>query len=368
MAPSQDRLLEIFLDVAAIEGLPGRERAIADHLIVFLRDLGLDPREERRSGSGPDAAGNVVCRVGDGGDRALLAHMDTARSTRGLRPRRLVDRVASDGTTPLGVDNRAGVAILLHAVEQAVRRRRTSGFTVAFTVCEETTLAGSRSLSLEPRIESVFVFDSALRPGGFVDRSYGAQRFRSTVHGRAAHSGLAPEDGVSAIRAAARAIADLGVGRIDAETTVNVATIDGGTAINVVPDRVIVEGEVRSLAAAKVDRQVDAIRSRFETVAREEGARAEFESRWDFVPYRHEPGSALYRLAVRAIRAAGLEPRPAVSAGGSDANSLNERGVPAINLGIGAQNPHSNEEFILYEDLAASARIAAALVGRETTV
>jgi tripeptide aminopeptidase len=60
-----------------------------------------------------------------------------------------------------------------------------------------------------------------------------------------------------------------------------------------------------------------------------------------------------------------LEPEPTIAAGGSDANSLNARGLPAVNLGVGAQNPHSTKEFVLLEDLAMDLEMAKHLVSKE---
>jgi tripeptide aminopeptidase len=350
------RLIDLFLELAAIEGLSGKERAVADRVTGFLRGLDLETAE--------DATGNLVCRVGGGGDRALFSHMDTARSTKGVAPRVLDDRIVSDGTTVLGVDNRLGCALILRTVERAVREELSgAGFTAAFTVCEETTLAGSKNIAPGSHVRMAFVLDSAHRPGRYIVRGFGARRFRAEITGRAAHAGLAPERGVDAIRIAARAIAGMPLGRIDPSTTANIGSITGGTFTNVVPETAVLEGEARSDRAERADEIVAAIRSALEASAGEAGGTVRFESRWEFAPYQ-VPEDSPARLAVEeAIRRAGLAPEPVVSAGGSDANSLNARGIPAVNLGIGAQNPHGNDEFVLLEDMERAAAIAWGLVG-----
>lgn len=365
MATPDPELIELFVDVAAIEGRSGRERSVADRILAFLRELGLDPVEGDRDEVGGGDAGNVVCAVRGGGDRVLLAHMDTARSTGAARLSVRDDRVVSDGTTVAGVDNRAGVAALLHATREAVGGGAGGpGFTLAFTVCEETTLAGSRSLTLPASVRMGFVFDSALRPGHVVVRSPGARRFRGLVRGRAAHSGIAPENGVDALRVAAAAIAAMPLGRIDDRTTANVGTLEAGSAINVVPDRATFEGEVRSTDEGAVDRVLGEIRRHLERACAGAGATLTLDDDWDFRPYAIDEDDPVRRRAIAAIAAAGLDPVATGSAGGSDANSLNARGVPAVNLGIGAQNPHGDDEFILLEDLAAAAAIARDLMTR----
>jgi tripeptide aminopeptidase len=355
-------LIDLFLRVTTLEGRSGAERRVADFVGSFLRDLGLDPVEGDPGAVGGGDAGNVTCAVAGGGDRVLLAHMDTARPTGSTVPRIERDRIVSDGTTALGVDNRAGVAALLHAARTAVRDGCARGFTLAFTVCEETTLAGSRNLDLPAGVRHGFVFDSSLRPGHVIVRSPGARRFRARFEGRAAHAGIAPEKGVDALRVAARGIAAIPLGRVDEVTTTNVGTLRAGSAINVVPDLAVLEGEVRSLEVDRVEWVTEAIRGRFESEAERVGARLTFEHDWEFRPYAIGEDAAVRRIAFAAVEAVGLEPIAATSSGGSDANALNAAGVAAVNLGIGAQNPHGDDEFILVADLAAAADLALAVM------
>jgi len=360
-----DGIVDLFLELASLEGRSGSERPVADRIVRFLQDVGLDPVEGDRDAVGGGNAGNVVCEVRGGGDRVLLAHMDTARPTGGARPSVVDGRVVSDGTTALGVDNRAGIAAILHALRRVDLDAAGPGFTVAFTVCEETTLAGSRGLVLPPGVSMGFVFDSALRPGHVIVRSPGARRFRVRIAGRAAHAGIAPESGVDALRVAARAIAAMPLGRIDERTTANVGTLTAGEAINVVPDRAFFEGEVRSFDADRADAVLADVRLLVETCAREVGARVGFEDEWDFRPYVLDEDAPVRRRAFRAVASAGLAPAPAASAGGSDANSLNAAGIPSVNLGIGAENPHGDDEFIRVEDLVSASDIALDLMRRD---
>ena len=337
---SDPRLIEIFLEVARIEGTSGNERAVADYVRRFLEDLGMEVREDDAHRAASGNCGNLVARAGGGGELALMSHMDTARPSGQSRAVVHADRITSDGTTVLGVDDRAGIAMLLHAAEQALHRGRgRKDFTLGFTICEETTLAGSKAIRFDPAIAGAVLFDSSLRPGKFICRSYGCQHVIVTVHGRASHSGIAPEKGISAIVVAAKAIARLPLGRIDEETTANVGLIRGGSAMNVVPEETMLEAEVRSVHPARVEELVGSFRNCFEEEAARAGARLEFRADWDFMPYTVDETSPLFGRVATALRAVGLIPTPEVSAGGSDANSLNARGLPAINLGIGAQNP-----------------------------
>jgi tripeptide aminopeptidase len=357
------RLVDLFLEVARIEGTSGRERAVADHLRRFLEELGMEVREDDAGVASGGTAGNLIARAGGGGDLALMAHMDTARPSGESVAVVHADRISSDGTTVLGVDDRAGIAMLLYAAEKAIRDGRgRRDFTLGFTVAEETTLGGSRHIRFDPAILMAVLFDSSERPGRFICRSYGCQAIKVAVHGRASHSGIAPEKGVSSIAVAARAIAALPLGRVDAETTANVGIIRGGSAVNVVPEETTLDAEVRSLHPARVEALVASFHEIFLAEAERAGAALTFDSQWDFEPYEVDESKELYRRVAAALGKAGLEPIPRISAGGSDANSLNARGLPAINLGIGAQNPHGNDELILLEDLEKGAAIAMALL------
>lgn len=356
-----DPLVRRFIDLATIEGRSGREQSVARAVVNQLEEAGLTVETQAPPEGG--GQGNLICPIAGGGGTILTAHLDTARSTAGLAPQVGRERITSDGTSVLGVDNRAGVAVLVQlAVEAATGRIQAEPFTVVFTVREESDLAGSRTMALRESWQRAYVFDSSLRPGRYIHGSYGAKRFDVRIEGRAAHAGIAPETGADAIRAAALAITRMPLGRLDSETTANVGRVEGGLAINTVPDRAWFEGEVRALREARVDQVVEEIRQRSEEAAADLGATAVMEHAWDFRPFRIDPDSAVCRHLERAIHGAGLTPEPVFSSGGSDANWLNARGLPALNVGIGAQNPHSNDEFILIEDLRASLRIARGLV------
>ncbi len=355
-----EQLIALFLELAAIPGLSGQERAIADTVLRFARERGFAANEQPVPGG---TAGNVVITHQGGGERMLTAHLDTARPTDALKPVRLEDRLRSDGSTVLGVDNRVGVATLLWTLERIHRGAIEAGpFSMAFTVREETDLGGSKNLVAPEGVGMVFVLDSALSPGKFIHRAPGARHFLARIHGRPAHAGIHPEQGIDAVQTLARGLSGLPWGRLDRETTANVGTIGGGGATNTVPAEAWADGEVRSFSAAAVDQAIGRVESALAAACVERGARLDFESAWEFEPFVVPLDAPVSRAAVAALSAAGLEPEPVSSSGGSDANALNARGLPALNFGIGARNPHSNEEEILYEDLAATARLAEHLV------
>lgn len=357
------RLLQIFLDLISIDALSGSEKPVFEYAANFLKSCGYNPREDETAPLTGGNTGNLICDIGSGGDTVFLSHMDTARPTKNVKAIVTEDKITSDGTTVLGVDNRAGMASLLYAVEKAYKENiALKDFTLVFTTNEETTLGGSQNLKLPEKIKQGFIFDSHLPPGNFIDESVGAVAFNIKVKGKASHSGISPEKGIDSIKITSRAIASLEFGRIDEATTANIGSIHGGSAINVVPELTLIEGEVRSVNPDKIEKKISEIKIRFEKEAEKDGASVEFEYRWDFMPYTISRKSKVYQTLCDALISAGLEPQPQMSYGGSDANSLNAKGISCINLGIGAANPHSNDEYIYIADLYKTSDIALELM------
>lgn len=359
------RLLEIFKKLIVIEGLSGNERLVADYITKFLMNLNLKTIEDNCKLYSKGNCGNLICKIGSGGNTAIFTHMDTARSTKNVYPTISTDRVHSDGTTVLGADNRAGIAIILYTIEKILKySNNIPNVTLAFTICEETSLIGSDHIKLD-NIEKAYVFDSALRPGNFIAQAYGAKNFKIKIYGKASHSGLNPEKGINAIQIAAKAINNLNLGKIGNSTTLNIGKISGGDRINVVPDHTIVRGEVRSLSLKSIETVIQDVAQKFKNATDELKGKFEIVSKLDFEPFEISAEDIVYQRLITAIEKVGLNPNPSISAGGSDANSLNKNGIPALNLGIGAQNPHSNDEFILLEDLQKSADLAFQLINIE---
>ena len=363
---SSSCLIEMFLEVAKINALSGNEKPLADFIKSFLVNYNYNVKEDNAAKFTNSNTGNLICKIGNGGDFILLSHMDTARPTENVRPIILEDKIISSGDTVLGVDNRAGVSVLLYILEKIAKEKiSVKDFTVAFTTCEETTLFGSKNLSINREIKKGFIFDSGYRPGNFIYSACGAIGLKIKIVGKASHSGISPEKGINSMMVAAKAIGRLPLGRIDEETTMNIGLLKSGSAVNVIPELTELEGEVRSFNLRKAENYFDQLVSIFKEETEKVGARFDCDHFWDFMPYTIPETSPVFKETVRVIKKVGLEPTPKISLGGSDANSLNGRGIESINLGIGAQNPHSNEEFILIEDLIKSAEIALELVKKE---
>lgn len=356
-------LIDLFLKLVKINSLSGNEKPLADFIKSFLNNLYYNVEEDNANTKTGSNTGNIICKVGNGGDFMMLSHMDTARPTTEVKPIIKDDRIVSSGDTVLGVDNRAGVAALLYTLEKIAKEKiPIKDFTVAFTTCEETTLFGSQNLGINGSIKKGFVFDSGYRPGNFIYSACGAMGYTIKIIGKASHSGISPEKGINAMQIAAKAISKLPLGRIDQETTMNIGTLTSGSAVNVIPELTELEGEVRSFDLIKAEKYFRLLVDTFKAEVESANAKMDLNHFWDFMPYTIPENADVYQETVRALKTVGLTPTPKISLGGSDANSLNARGIQSVNLGIGAQNPHANDEFIFIEDLVKSAEIAMELV------
>lgn len=357
------RLTELFLELARIDAIPGKEAPLAGHIAAFLKNLGLPAQTDGSAAAALSNASNIVCQVGGGGDFVLAAHMDTVRHTSASEPAVSGDRVTTGGRGPLGADGRAGLAAILYALERAVHTyAQFKPFTIAFTTRGAGNMAGVKHLALPPGVRCGFTFAPGLPAGSYTASSHGIAVFSADILGRAADAGDHPEDGVCAISIAARAIAALKFGRHDAETTSNVGTIAGGAGTSIVPPAALVRGQVRAAQAEQAQPILDAFKAEFERSAAAAGGAAAFKYAWEFQPYSHAADSRVRALAEAAIKGAALVPAPIPATGGGEAHALNAKGVASVAFGIGAGAVKTNDEYLLLEDLSKASEIVGSLI------
>lgn len=357
---SRERLAESFLELVRIDSVSRQERDVADYLKSRLRELGCTVEEDDAARAINGSAGNLIARFPGKGPAILLgAHMDTVEPGRRIKPRVRDGVVTSAGDTILGSDDKAGIAAILEAVRVAeMTGLAHPPLEIVFTVAEEVGLLGAKHLDFSRlRARMGFVLDSDGSPGHAIIGAASQDRLAVTVIGRAVHAGINPENGINAIQAAARGIAGLRLGRIDPETTANIGTVRGGQATNIVPDRVIIEGEVRSLDDAKRAAITKEMCRGLQEGIQENGAEAKIEVETLYPSFQLSTDAPVIVLARRAIERLGIEPCLEQSGGGSDANIFNAAGVPTTNLSCGMQKVHSTEEFLRLDDLVDSARM-----------
>ncbi|NPV72368.1 MAG: M20/M25/M40 family metallo-hydrolase [Pelotomaculum sp.] len=355
------RIVEEFLELVQVDSVSGRERKMADLLKEKLARLGLEVREDAAGQAVGSDTGNIIGRLpgsGRGPVLLLCAHMDTVEPGLGVKPRLEDGVIRSSGDTVLGADDKAGVAAILEVL-RVVREQRFEhgGLEVVFTIWEEGGLYGAKNLDYSLiTAKTGFVLDSDGPPGTIITRAPSQDRIFAVIRGRAAHAGINPEDGINAIQVASHAIARMKLGRIDRETTANIGVISGGKASNIVPDTAAIEGESRSLDAAKREAQTEHMCRAIREAAGNFGARAEITTETVYHEFSLAEESLPVRMAVAAARRIGLTPRLEKTGGGSDANILNSKGIAAAVLGIGMKKVHTTGEYITVADLVENAR------------
>jgi tripeptide aminopeptidase len=349
-------LVDRFCDMVRIASESGEEGE-------FLEWLARRWAEDLGAACERDGYGNLIARLPgrscSGEPLLLCAHADTVKPGVGIEPVVEDGVIRARGSTILGADDKAGIAAIWFGIKGASRHPPLE---IVITREEEVGLLGAKHLEverLEARLGYVLdgeAFDEIVigGPSHFL--------IDVTVHGKAAHAGMAPEQGISAIKAAARAIARLPEGRIDHETTANVGVIQGGEIRNGVPAKAVVQAECRSLSHDKAVGLADVYRRTFEEEANALGAWAEVKVELAYRAVRLAEDEPAVLLARRAVEALGLIPKPRLICGGTDASILNMRGIRCAVLGMGARAPHTPDEHIRVEDLETAVALVRTLL------
>jgi tripeptide aminopeptidase len=360
-------VVDLFTELAALPSPPGEERAVADVVIGYLRDLGLSVDEDDAGPKVGSNIGNVYCRLEatDGGSPIFLcAHLDT------VPPEGPIEPVIEDGVvrnaagTILGADNKSAVAAMLEGARRVLAENRPhGGIELLFTPKEEVGLLGAAAFDLERLHARLgYVYDQAAPIGDVILGAPYSRAMQVRFHGRAAHSGMYPEEGRSAIAAAARAISDLRLGRVDEETTANVGIIQGGTAGNIVPEWCTLDAEARSHDERKLDELVQEMVDAFSFAAGLEDCEVETKVSKSYKGYRFKADDPVVRIAAAALERSGYKPAYGLSGGAADANVFNEHGLACLNLANGMQDIHTPDERITVADLEGMVEVTLALV------
>ncbi|HCU36270.1 MAG TPA: peptidase M20 [Armatimonadetes bacterium] len=363
-----ERIAAEFCEFVRIPSISAREKAMAEELRERLQAVGLPTWYDDAQRLVDGEIGNLWSRIDAtaGGKPTILlnAHMDTVTPGEDIEPHRDGERLCSLGDTILAADDKTGVAEILAVVREIVANPFPHGdILVCFTIAEETGLNGAKGIDYDSfSADCALVMDGGRTIGQICVGAPSATRMVYEIAGVAAHAGVRPEAGVSAIRAASTAIAGMRLGRIDEQTTSNIGIIEGGRAPNIIPASCRCVGEARSHDEDKLMRQVDHMRRCFEEACYAVGATLSVDEvssyRAFFLPNEHPLVAAAMAVATEL----GHEPQPVRGGGGSDANVFNEHGIPAIIMPTGSADPHTLEESVNVEDMGRSADYLLAVI------
>ena len=371
---NRDRLADTFRQIVSIDSPSREEGAVADWIKRTLKEeIGAEVIEDQSRGQTGSESGNIIARIPGTKKVAPLffnAHLDTVEPGRGIKVIFKDGIFQSDGTTVLGADDKAAIAILIETARLLKEHRVSHGpIEFLFTVCEEIGLLGAKSLNpalLEAR--AGYALDSS-DPEVLINQAPGAIRFKVRVVGKAAHAGLHPELGINAIQVAAKALAEVPLGRIDEYTTANVGVIHGGKATNIVPEEVELEGEVRSHNPEKLREVQDQVLETFHRIAMDfkpvENSglpliKTEVIDDYPLMSVSEE--HPLITTAMKAAKGLGRNLRLEMTGGGSDANIFNAKGLATVVMGIGMQDVHTTSEHISLDDMVAAAELVLEII------
>jgi tripeptide aminopeptidase len=359
----------LFVELAQLPSPSGNERAVADAVTGFLRDLALEVDEDDSGSRIGSTMGNLYARLAptdpNGRPLFLCAHLDTVPADGPIEPVIGEDGIVRNArSTILGADDKSAVAVMLEATRRILAEQRPhAGLELLFTPMEEVGLEGAAAFDHERLTAKVgYVYDQASPIGDVILGAPHQASIDVTYRGKAAHAGMAPEEGRSAIAGASRAIADLRLGRLDDITTASVGLIKGGTARNVVPEVCTFTVDVRSHDRTALGDLIREMLETFTFAASLSDCDVETQVEEHFSGYRFRQSDEPVRIAAEALTRSGYEPNYILTGGGADANVFNERGIQCVNLGNGMANIHSSDEHIALADLDAMVDVTLALV------
>jgi tripeptide aminopeptidase len=378
---NHERLKNFLIELIKIDSLSRKELDVALRLKREMEELGatvlIDDAGEKVGGN----VGNLIAHFP--GDRSptepllLSAHMDTVVPGEGIVPILEGNILRTDGRTVLGGDDKSGVAIICEVMRVIKENRLTCGpIDVVFTICEEAGLMGAKCLDVgQLRARTGLVLDSD-SVGYLFTQAPAANLMEFHVYGLEAHAGICPEKGINAIKVAADGIAKMQLGRIDHETTANIGVIEGGAAVNIVPNRVVLRAKARSHSLEKLDRQTEhmkhcleeaAARHTIELDGKRYTARIEAKIERDYDRMDVPETAPIVKLVHAAAKNLNLEVKTHAYGGGCDANVLNQKGLVVANLGTGMREIHTVNEWLDLKDLYLSAQIVLEIIKLNAT-
>lgn len=357
----KERILENFLEMVRIPSPSKNERELADYLKNKLLKLGLEVKEDNTGEKIGGNTGNIigVLKGKKKGNYLFSAHMDTVKPCEKINPILENGIIKTDGTSILGGDDKGGIAAILEMIETLIESDIDyPTITVVFSVAEEIGLLGAKNLNIsELNIDCAFVLDSSGKPGKIITKAPASARGEIEILGRAAHAGLAPENGLNALVVTADIIKQLKLGRIDFETTANIGVISGGDAVNIVMPKLKMSYEARSLSLEKLNNLLKETQNTINAICSNYKTDYIWNVEIKYPGFSIEDNSDILNKISNALGRKKIKAEFVASGGGSDANIYNFNGIEAVNMAVGMTKVHTVDEFIELKDIELMAEI-----------
>lgn len=346
MKVNQDRLIKTFIDLVKIDSEFGEEQEIINYLQKIMVDFGFNTEI--------DETGNLICSNSLNPRLLLAAHTDTVMPGKNIHPVIEGNIIKTDGTTILGTDDKANIAIILEILQVIKENSLEVSVEVVFTVGEEIGLVGSKNLDYT-KIKSKVGLNLDGETGEIDIAEASIMVIDIEIIGKAAHSGMAPEKGINAIKIAAETISSLDLGKIDEETTVNIGLIQGGTAVNTVPERVSIKAEVRSRSEEKFNYQITRIKETFEQITQKYGGTVDIKSEQTASAYNVPSNDELITILKNSFIKNGVKPELMEINAACDANNFFRNGIKCLTAGGFGKKYHTTEEYLEIDKFAVGA-------------
>lgn len=366
---NRQRLISELIELIQIDSLSSKEGAVAKVLTDKLSQLGFEVFIDNAGVKAGGETGNIIATLkGNRPGKTVLfsSHMDTVSPGLGIKP--IVDEangiIKSDGTTILGSDDKGGIAAILEAI-RIIQENNIAhpDIQIVFSIWEEGGLLGAKYLDYSKiTADFAFVLDGGGATGKIIVKAPAQENLEVKIKGIPAHAGVCPEEGISSVMVAARAIDKMKLLRIDEETTANIGIIKGGLATNIVMPELEILAEVRSLNNSKLDKQVQHMIEVFKQAANDFGAEVEIKTKRIYDAFNVDENEEIVKLLKKVFINMGIEPTVIPTGGGSDTNVLNANSIKAVNLSVGMEKAHTLEEYILIKDLVDSARMVVEII------
>ena len=361
------RVVKTFLEYVQISSESRWEAAFSQRLAEDLQQIGLTVETDDSADKVKANTGNLYAFLPGEADLEpilLCAHMDTVPPGQGIHPVIEDGIIRSASDTILGSDDKSGAAAIVEALREIVQQKLPHRpVEVVFTICEEVGLLGAKYLDYSRlRAKKAVVFDNEGDVGTIVNQAPGHVEISATITGRAAHAGVAPEEGISAIQVAAEAVSQMQLLRIDAETTANIGTFFAAGPNNIVPETVRLAAEVRSLDPQKLKRQCRQITDALQTACQKYGASLQYSEEPSYSGYQIAETDPWIQQLKDCLHALDYPVRLCATGGGSDANILNQNGIQAVVVGTGMEKIHTVSEYITLQNLERTKAFTMALI------
>ncbi len=359
---NRTRLVDTFVDLVKISSPSWKEGKVLEYISRRLKKMGIPHRAVRCGESH-----NLLVKIKGELDAPCIlfsAHMDTVPPCENIRPVVTKTKITSDGSTILGGDDKTAIAMFLEGLQTIKERKIPHGdIEILFSCAEELGLQGIKLFDFSLlKSKYAFVFDSDGSIGNVIIKAPHHSRIDLDILGRAAHAGMEPEKGINAINVLSEIITLIPTGRIDDETTVNVGTVTGGTATNIVAERSQCALEVRSIDKQKLLKYEKIIKSKIKEVCAKYGARYNIKRTMLYSGFAVKENDFILKTVKKALSAISIQAVLKASGGGSDTNIINGAGIRGINLACGMRNVHSTTEYVLTKDLVDGTKLMLSII------